>query len=60
MVIKFVRDFYPLARFEKIDDAEYDVWHSDDFRRDCVEMGWTLSIVKTADGFIFCGFTTDE
>jgi hypothetical protein len=60
MVMNFVRGLYPQARFEKIYDAECDGWHSDDFHRHCDEMGWTLSIVETVDGFIFGGFTTAE
>jgi hypothetical protein len=60
MVIKFVRDQYPTARFKKIYDARIDGWGSLEFHKCCDEKGWTLTIVETTDDFIFGGFTTAE
>jgi hypothetical protein len=58
MVMKFVRDQYPQARFERIYDASTDGWDSDDFHKCCDEKKGTLTIVKTTDNYIFGGFTT--
>jgi hypothetical protein len=58
MVIKFVRDQYPRARFKKIYDATNDGWKKQDFHRCCNNKGWTLTIVETTEDFIFGGFTT--
>ena len=58
MVLKFVRDQYAEAKFEKIYDANLDGWSSKDFHAKCDNKGWTLSIVQTTKNFIFGGFTT--
>ena len=58
MVIKFVRDQYPQARFQRIYDANTDGWKNTDFHRCCDKKGWTLTVVETTKGFIFGGFTT--
>jgi hypothetical protein len=60
MVLKFVRDQYPQARFRKIFDATTDGWTAKDFHRICDKKGWTLTIVETTKNFIFGGFTTAE
>jgi hypothetical protein len=60
MVMKFVRDQYPQARFERIYNASKDGWDSDDFHRCCDKKEGTLTIVKTTDNFIFGGFTLAE
>ena len=60
MVIKFIRDQYPQARFQRIYDATTDGWRNSDFHRCCDKKGWTLTIVETANDFIFGGFTTAE
>jgi hypothetical protein len=60
MLIKFVRDQFPLARFQRIYDAVTDGWKAYDFHRCCDKKGWTLTIVETTKGFIFGGFTTAE
>jgi hypothetical protein len=67
MVLQFVREQYPRARFQRIYDATTDGWHADDFHRCCDKKGWTLTIVKTTKKFvlfgssyIFGGFTTAE
>ena len=60
MVIKFVRDQFPKARFQRIYDAATHGWKNTDFHRQCDKKGWTLTIVETTDGFIFGGFTTAE
>jgi hypothetical protein len=60
MVIKFVRDQYPQARFQRIYDAAIDGWKAKDFHRCCDKKGWTLTIVETTKDFIFGGFTTAE
>jgi hypothetical protein len=60
MVIKFVRDLYPQARFNRIYDAATDGWGAKDFHRCCDKRGWTLTIVETTKDFIFGGFTTAE
>jgi hypothetical protein len=60
MVMKFVRDQYPQARFKRIYDASTDGWDAKDFHRCCDKKGWTLTIVETTKGFIFGGFTTAE
>jgi hypothetical protein len=60
MVIKFVRDQYPQARFKRIYDATVDGWKAKDFHRRCDKRGWTLTIVETSKDFIFGGFTTAE
>jgi hypothetical protein len=66
MVMKFVRDQYPQARFKRIYDATTDGWGATDFHR-CCDKGWnlfkkkwTLTIVETTKDFIFGGFTTAE
>jgi hypothetical protein len=60
MLIKFVRDQFPRARFQRIYDAETDGWKDKDFHRCCDLKGWTLTIVETTKDFIFGGFTTAE
>jgi hypothetical protein len=45
MVMKFVRDQYPLAKFERIYSASVDGWSRKDFHRSCDNKGWTLSII---------------
>jgi hypothetical protein len=60
MVIKFVRDQYPQARFQRIYDANTDGWEAKDFHINSDNKGWTLTIVETTKGFIFGGFTTAE
>ena len=60
MVIYFVRDQYPQARFRKIFDATTDGWTAKDFHRICDKKGWTLTFVETTKNFIFGGFTTAE
>ena len=60
MVIKFVRDQFHRARFQRIYDASTDGWKNTDFHRCCDKKGWTLTIVETTKGFIFGGFTTAE
>ena len=60
MVLKFVRDQYPNARFKKMYDATNDGWNWKDFHRKCDKQGWTLTIVETNKDFIFGGFTTAE
>jgi hypothetical protein len=60
MVIKFVRDQFPRARFQRIYDAGTDGWNPKDFHRCCDKKGWTLTIVETTNDFIFGGFTTAE
>ena len=58
--MKFVRDQYPQARFQRIFDAATDGWKKSDFHRCCDKKGWTLTIVETTKNFIFGGFTTAE
>ena len=58
MVMKFVRDQFPQARFERIYDAKTHGWAAKNFHDCCDEKGWTLTIVKTTEDFIFGGFTT--
>jgi hypothetical protein len=68
MVLKFVRDKYSRARFQRIYDAETDGWGASDFHRCCDKKGWTLTIVETTKGpslffgscYIFGAFTTAE
>ena len=60
MVMKFVRDQYPLARFERIYDAKTHGWTNKNFHECCDLKGWTLTIVWTTRDFIFGGFTTAE
>jgi hypothetical protein len=67
MVLQFVREQYPRARFQRIYDATTDGWHAKDFHRCCDKKGWTLTIVETTKKFvvfgssyIFGGFTTAE
>jgi hypothetical protein len=60
MVIGFVREQYPQARFERIYDAASDGWGAEDFHRCCDRKGWTLTVVETTFGFIFGGFTTAD
>jgi hypothetical protein len=67
IVMKFVRDQYPKAKFKRIYDATTDGWNADDFHRCCNKKRlnlfnniWTLSIVETTKDFIFGGFTTAE
>jgi len=60
IVIKFIRDQYPQAKFSRIYDAAIDGWKNNDFHRCCNKKGWTLTIVETTKGFIFGGFTTAE
>jgi hypothetical protein len=60
MVMKFVRDQYPQARFKRIYNASTDGWDAVDFYRYCDNKERTLTIVKTTDNFIFGGFTTAE
>jgi hypothetical protein len=45
LVMKFVRDQYPLAKFERIYSASVDGWSRMDFHRSCDHKGWTLSII---------------
>lgn len=58
MVIKFVRDQYPHARFKRIYDATTDGWEAKDFHRKSDNKRWTLIIVETTKDYIFGGFTT--
>ena len=58
MVIKFVRDQHPKAKFNRIYDATSDGWAAKDFHRCCDKKGWTLAIFETTKGYIFGGFTT--
>ena len=58
MILKFVRDQYPQARFQRIYDAAIDGWYPQDFHRCCDKKEWTLTVVETNQGFIFGGFTT--
>jgi hypothetical protein len=58
MVLKFVRDQFPIVIFEKIYDAETDGWYDDAFHKHCDNKGWTLTIAETTTDFIFGGFTT--
>jgi hypothetical protein len=60
MVIKFVRDRFPRARFVRIYDAATNGWKNTDFHRCCDKMGWTLTILETTKSFILGGFTTAE
>jgi hypothetical protein len=60
MVLKFVREQYPQAKFKRIFDATADGWNAYDFHRLCDKKGWTLTIVMTTKNFIFGGFTTAE
>jgi hypothetical protein len=60
MVIEFVRDQFPQARFQRVYDAASDGWKKEDFHRCCDKKGWTLTVVETTNGFIFGGFTTAE
>ena len=60
MVIQFVRDQYPQAKFDRIYDAATDGWKAEDFHRCCDKKGWTLTIVETTKDYIFGGFTTAE
>jgi hypothetical protein len=60
LLIKFVRDQFPRARFQRIYDAATDGWKAKDFHRCCDKKGWTLTIVETTEDFIFGGFTTAE
>jgi hypothetical protein len=45
LVMKFVRDQYPNAKFERIYSASVDGWSRQDFHRSCDHKGWTLSII---------------
>jgi hypothetical protein len=45
MVMKFIRDQYPQARFERIYDASTHGWEAKDFHNCCDNKGWTLTIV---------------
>jgi hypothetical protein len=58
MIMKFVREQYPQAKFKRIYDATTDGWGTRDFHRNCDLKGWTLTIVETTKDFIFGGFTT--
>ena len=58
--MKFVRDQYPQARFQRIYDAETDGWDAQDFHTCSDKKGWTLTLVETTENFIFGGFTTAE
>jgi hypothetical protein len=60
MVIQFVRDHYPKARFQRIYDAAIDGWKEYDFHRCCDKKGWTVTIVETTKDFIFGVFSTAE
>jgi hypothetical protein len=60
MVMKFVRDQFPQATFERIYNAGTDEWKASDFHRCCTRKGWTLTIVQTTADFVFGGFTTAE
>ena len=61
MVMKFVRDLYPQARFQRIYDARTNGRKADDWHRCCGHAEWwTLNIIKTTEGFIFGGFTTAD
>ena len=60
LILKFVRDQFPQATFQRIYDATTDGWKSDDFHRCCDGKGWTLTIAETTEDFIFGGFTTAE
>ena len=56
--MKFVRDLYPNAIFNRVYNAQEHGWGSYDFHRCCNKKGWTLVILKTTKGYIFGGFTT--
>jgi hypothetical protein len=60
MILKFVRDQFPHARFARIYDASKDGWKIEDFHRFCDKKGWTITIIKTSVYLIFGGFTTAE
>jgi hypothetical protein len=60
LILKFVRDQFPQATFQRIYDATTDGWKSDDFHRCCDGKGWTLTVAETTNDFIFGGFTTAE
>jgi len=60
MVMNFIRDIFPKAKFIRIYNAQTDGWDEDDFHRCCDKKGWTLTIVQTTKDFIFGGFTTLE
>jgi hypothetical protein len=60
MAMKFVRDQFPKARFKRIYNASTDGWDADDFHRFCDIKGWTLTIIKTTDNYIFGGFNIPE
>lgn len=45
MVMQFVRDQYPQARFERIYDASTHGWKKENFYTCCYKKGWTLSII---------------
>ena len=45
MVMKFISDQYPQARFERIYDANTHGWEAENFHDCCDEKGWTLTIV---------------
>ena len=60
MVMMFVRDQYPQARFERIYDANTHGWKEKNFHSSCDNQGWTLTIVQTTYNYIFGGFTTAE
>jgi hypothetical protein len=45
MVMKFVRDQYPQARFERIYEAKTHGWDAENFHKFCDKKGWTLTII---------------
>lgn len=60
MILKFVRDRIPLARFAMIYDASKDGWKSEDYQRCRKFQGLIIKIIKTSDDFILGGFMTAE
>ena len=45
MIMNFVRDLYPQARFERIYDASTHGWKEKNFHELCDKKGWTLTLV---------------
>jgi hypothetical protein len=45
MIMNFVRDLYPQARFERIYDANTHGWKEKNFHELCDKKGWTLTLV---------------
>ena len=56
-VFKFVRDSYPTATFERLYDNKADGNTIKNFYAKVSKKGPTITIIKTAKGRIFGGFT---